>query len=113
MSRLGGADYTFCRASKGDYTFVLLRVKVRNGGVDLPHRAPELELIRHVRNGIGHGNRFDIRDPSRSLLSTLPTIALRGTGVLFDFAGPADLLDVLTSAKIYLKRMGVGDPLRS
>jgi hypothetical protein len=89
-------------------------------------RAPELELIRHVRNGIGHGNRFRIDDPSK--LARFPAhnrlakvrggavleIAahLQGREVLFDFAGPADLLDVLMSVEIYLKRMGVGDPPR-
>ena len=26
-------------------------------------RAPELELVRHLRNGIAHRNRFDIRFP--------------------------------------------------
>ena len=89
-------------------------------------RAPELELIRHVRNGIGHGNRFRIDDPSKlakfpahnrlaqvrggAVLEIVPS--LQGREVLFDFAGPADLLDVLMSAEIYLVRMGVGDPPR-
>jgi len=89
-------------------------------------RAPELELIRHVRNGIAHGNRFDIRDPSKlarfpahnrlahirkgKILEVVPS--LDGQEVLFDFAGPGDFLDLLISAEVYLKRMGVGERLR-
>jgi hypothetical protein len=89
-------------------------------------RAPELELIRHVRNGIGHGNRFRIDDPSKlvkfpahnrlakvrggAVLEIIPS--LQGREVLFDFAGPADLLDVLISVETYLVRTGVSDPAR-
>jgi hypothetical protein len=40
----------------------------RNGYFD---RALELELIRHLRNGIAQGNRFDIRDPNK--LTKFPT----------------------------------------
>lgn len=95
----------------------------RNGYFD---RAPELELIRHVRNGIAHGNKFNIRNPAK--LAKFPahnqlarargkipleiTPALDGREVLFGFAGPADFLDLLTSAELYLTRMGVGEPLR-
>src|ERR1051326_754219 len=89
-------------------------------------RAPELELIRHIRNGIAHGNRFEIRDPSRLArfpahnrfahvrsgrpLEIVPS--LNGCEVLFSFAAPGDLLDLLISTEVYLKRMGVGDRLR-
>ena len=91
-------------------------------------RAPELELVRYLRNGIGHGNRFDIRDPQK--LAKYPahnrlawvrsdkktvfeiTPALHGKPVLFDYLGPGDVLDVLMSVGIYLIRMGNGDPLR-
>lgn len=27
--------------------------------------APELEFVRHLRNGVAHGNRLDSRDPDR------------------------------------------------
>jgi hypothetical protein len=86
-------------------------------------RVPELEIIRHVRNGIAHGNRFDIRNPWRlaeysahnrlahlgtgKLLEVTPS--LNGTPVLFDFARPAEML---VSAEIYLMRMALGKPLR-
>jgi len=91
-------------------------------------RAPELELVRHLRNGIAHGNRFVIRDPQR--LKNLPahnrlawirgdkktvfeiSPMLNGKPVLFDYMGAGDVLDVLASVGIYLIRMGNGDPLR-
>jgi len=90
--------------------------------------APELELVRHLRNGVGHGNRFNITNPA--ILTTHPannslahimsdkktifemTPALHGTQVLFDFMGPGDVLDLLLSVGVYLCRMGNGDPLR-
>ena len=91
-------------------------------------RAPELELLRHLRNGIAHGNRFDIRDPQK--LKSFPahnrlawirgdkktvfeiSPALDGQAVLFDYLGAGDVLDLLMSVGIYLIRMGNGDPLR-
>jgi hypothetical protein len=30
---------------------------------DYLNRVPLLELVRHIRNGVAHGNRFDIRNP--------------------------------------------------
>lgn len=89
-------------------------------------RAPELELLRHMRNGIAHGNRFHITEPRR--LMRFPahnrlawvreaevfeiTPSLDGTPVLFDFMGAGDCLDLLQAIGIYLIRMGNGDPLR-
>jgi hypothetical protein len=44
--------------------------------------APELELVYHLRNGVAHGNRFDIRNLTR--LTILPTTAmLRSTRTRF------------------------------
>lgn len=92
--------------------------------------APELEFIRHLRNGIAHGNRFNIDKRGREQLAKYPahnrlaairgdnqelfeiTPALNGQPVLFDYMGPANVLDVLLSAGMYLIRMGNGDPLR-
>lgn len=92
-------------------------------------RAPELELVRHLRNGIAHGNRFRIDNPSglkkfpahnrlalsRSSLKTDFEISprLNGTKVLFDFMEAGDVLDVLTSVAMYLIRMGNGESLRT
>lgn len=91
-------------------------------------RAPELELLRHMRNGIAHGNRFRIDNPSslarypahnrlawiKSDLNVVFEIdpSLNGTDVLFAFMGPGDVLDLLMSVGLYLIRMGNGDPLR-
>jgi hypothetical protein len=91
-------------------------------------RAPELELLRHVRNGIAHGNRFRLDNPKswlkypahnrlawvRSDLKTEFEIepAHHGIPVLFSYMGPADVLDLLLSVGQYLNRMGNGDPLR-
>lgn len=91
-------------------------------------RAPELELLRHLRNGIAHGNRFRIDNPAS--LAKFPahnrlawirsdtkadfeiTPSIQGQTVLFDFMGPGDVIDILSSVGLYLIRMGNGDPLR-
>jgi hypothetical protein len=81
-------------------------------------RVPLLELVRHLRNGIAHGNAFNIKYPKQ--LANFPahnrdarvktaafeiTPQLHGTQVLFDFIGAADVLDVLMSVEIYLTRI--------
>jgi hypothetical protein len=91
-------------------------------------RAPELELVRHLRNGVAHGNAFRIGNPAS--LQRFPahnrlawvrgdgqaefeiTADLHNRPVLFDFMGPGDVLDLLMSVGVYLTRMGTGDPLR-
>jgi hypothetical protein len=98
-------------------------------------RAPELELLRHLRNGVAHGNRFHfgsgkslkkslerlqrhpahnrlawIRDDNKSEFEIVG--ALAGRPILFDFMGPGDILDLIMSVGLYLIRMGNGDPLR-
>lgn len=91
-------------------------------------KAPELELLKHIRNGVAHGNCFEIRDPSK--LAKHPahnrlawfkspvappfeiTPALHGKPVLFDFMGPGDVIELFQSISWYLLRMGNGDPLR-
>jgi hypothetical protein len=91
-------------------------------------RAPELELLRHLRNGVAHGNTFEIHDlkdledhPAHNRLASIKsdtkavfeiTPNLRKKPVLFDFMGPGDVLDLLMSVSIYLIRMGYGHPLR-
>jgi len=88
--------------------------------------APELELLRHLRNGVAHANLFDIRHPNslrpahnrdawiRSDTNAVFEITpnLQGQPVLFDFMGPGDVLDLISSVGLYLIRMGNGDPLR-
>ncbi len=94
----------------------------QNGYFD---HAPEIELVRHLRNGVAHGNRFDIRYPEE--LKKWPahnhhawvrgaaieiTPELNGTPVLFNFISAGDVLRLLTGVSLYLIRMGNGDPLR-
>lgn len=91
-------------------------------------RAPELELVRHLRNGIAHGNRFRIDHPEK--LERYPahnryawvqsdkktvfeiTQELNGQSVLFDYIQAGDVIDILLSVGVYLMRMGNGDSLR-
>jgi len=92
-------------------------------------RAPELELIYHLRNGVAHGNSFQLDKkalerlanhpahnrltPFRTATSTFEVTPMdRNKPVLFDFMRPADVLDVLSAASVYLWRMGKGEPLR-
>ena len=92
--------------------------------------APELELVYHLRNGIAHGNVFHINHRALDRLRKSPALnrlayvrsgtraefeivaTLEGQPVLFDFIGPADVLDLLMSVGIYLTRIGNGDPPR-
>jgi hypothetical protein len=98
----------------------------RNGYFD---HAPELELVYHLRNGIAHGNRFEIRNRKR--LAKYPAhnrnvwpkrpntpgtfeinTALHGQRVLFDFMQAGDVLEHLAYVSLHLKRIGNGEPLR-
>jgi hypothetical protein len=90
--------------------------------------APALELVRHLRNGIAHGNRFDIRVPDK--LKKFPahnrdvrpknpetgtfeiTPTLHGQPVLFDFMEAGDVLELLNDVSFYLTRMGLAKPPR-
>ncbi len=80
-------------------------------------RAPVLEMVRHLRNGVAHGNRFGFHKPeeleswpahTREAACWTPhpfeiTPDLEGTTVLFDFMGPGDILDLLISVSTYLQ----------
>jgi hypothetical protein len=86
---------------------------------------PLFELVRHLRNGIAHGNRFDVqypvelekypahnhdaafRGPNNSLFEIAPT--LNGLPILFEFMGAGDVLELLCSVAIYLDRIGYGE----
>jgi hypothetical protein len=89
--------------------------------------APELELLRHLRNGVAHGNTFRInlkllakfpahnrlawvRSDSKAEFEITPN--LQNQPVLFDFMGPGDIIHLLMSVGLYLIRMGNGDALR-
>jgi hypothetical protein len=85
--------------------------------------APEAELVRHLRNGIAHRNRFTFKcnviDRKSGKLKypahnrrytealTMREYAidthLAGNAVLFDYGGPADILDILTALGWHLR----------
>ena len=91
-------------------------------------KKPDLEFIRHLRNGIGHGNCFNLRpgEPRRPAFYTGPddrtsapptspysfeiTPTLNGRQVLFDFIGPGDVCQLLQFVSWRLIRIGNGDP---
>lgn len=107
----GEMDRAWCVSS-------LILLGDRLGERDYFDRAPVLEMVRHLRNGVAHGNRFTIRNPSE--LSTWPahtlnaacqsgetfviTPELDGSPVLFDFMAVGDVLDLLVSVSTYLLR---------
>jgi hypothetical protein len=83
-------------------------------------RAPELELLYHLRNSIAHGNKFNLTQDGLVRLRKYPAHnkqakvknaefeiveTLKGKPVLFDFMGPGDVLDLLMSVEIYLTRI--------
>jgi hypothetical protein len=89
------------------------------GRHDYFDHAPVLELVYHLRNGVAHGNQFNItpqgrdrllrngahnRDAKvRSPLGTFFDVTPELTGpVLFDFIGPADVIDLLQSVELHL-----------
>ncbi len=80
--------------------------------------APALELVYHLRNGIAHGNRFNLTATGLERLNQYPAHnreawfkkmtfeiapALNGQMVLFDFMGAGDVLDLLSSVGGQLK----------
>ena len=96
-------------------------------------RKPDLEFIRHLRNGVGHGNRFNLQgaEPRRPAHFTGPdrrfmpdgtttppgqqhtftiTPALNQQEVLFGFIGPGDVCDLLQFVSWRLIRIGNSDP---
>jgi hypothetical protein len=89
-------------------------------------RPPLFELVRHLRNGIAHGNHFEIqnrktlekypahnrdadyRSPTNTIFEITPD--RDGQPVLFDFIGAGDVLDLLHSVGARLQQMGRGEP---
>jgi hypothetical protein len=85
------------------------------------NRCPVLELIRHLRHGIAHGNRFNIKVPESLIkypannFNLMADIALQleikhelnGTKVLFDFLGPGDAYALLQSVHLYLRELSI------
>lgn len=96
-------------------------------------KGPDLEFVRHLRNGVAHGNQFSLRrgEPKRPAHFTGPdqrlmpdgttpspgqahtfeiTRGLQGQPVLFDYVGPGDVYDLLMFVSWRLIRVGNGDP---
>jgi hypothetical protein len=84
---------------------------------------PELELIYHLRNGVAHGNVFNITPAGLTRLAQYPAYnrvldgrekvfyispSLNGQPVLFDFMAAADVIDLLTMAAERLKDLERG-----
>jgi hypothetical protein len=97
-----------------------------------PDAEPEAELVRRLRNGIAHGNEFSIRgnnivDPNTrhlrrpahnrryaqvlSMSEYEVDTHLNGKKVLFDYGGPAAILDILTALGWHLTRTACGFPV--
>jgi hypothetical protein len=107
-------------------TGALLNVGAALMEADYFDHAPELELVYHLRNGIAHGNRFEIRNldrlskyPAHNRLAAVRsdlkttfevTPSLDDQPVLFDYMGSGDVLDLLMSVEIYLCRVADGLP---
>ena len=83
-------------------------------------RAPHLELVIHLRNGVAHsGFRIDhparllthpannFRAPVRSTAGTTFEITPTSQGTVFDFTGPADLIDLFQSVEVHLFSLAV------
>jgi hypothetical protein len=76
-------------------------------------------MVRHLRNGVAHGNRFTLRKPEElarwpahtrdaSCQTTTPfetTLQLDGQPVLFDFVATGDVLDILISVGTHLREL--------
>jgi len=84
---------------------------------------PELELIYHLRNGVAHGNAFNLTKAGKSRLKRYPAYnrplrrreevfhivpTLGGQPVLFDFMAAADVVDLLITAAERLKDLERG-----
>lgn len=117
---------TFERAFLSGALLTLGDALKRRGYFD---QAPELQLVRHLRNGVAHGNRFNIDKHGRQALAQYPahnrlawsksetvifevTPGLHGQEVLWAFMDPGDVVTLLQAVGVYLVRMGNGDALR-
>jgi hypothetical protein len=68
---------------------------------------PELELLRHLRNGVSHGNRFNLHQgqPSRPAHFGSHQLTQQNNGdtVLFEFMSPGDLFSFLDHIEAHLR----------
>ena len=72
-------------------------------------KTPELEFFRHLRNGVSHGNRFNLRrdEPKRParFRGFEITPALHEQPVLFEFISTGDLFDLFDHIKTHLRTL--------
>ena len=91
---------------------------------------PEAEIIRHLRNGVAHGNKFrfdkSVKDATTGRLKDPANTAryaarrgmpvrevethLEGTEVLFAWGGPVAVVDCLSVLGVHLSNVGHGFP---
>jgi hypothetical protein len=82
--------------------------------------APILELVYHLRNGIAHGNRFNLTTSGLNRLNDYPahnrdawfrkmifeiTPRVNGQKILFEFMDAGDVLDLLSSVRAHLSEL--------
>jgi len=72
-------------------------------------KAPVLEFFRHIRNGISHGNTFNLKaaEPRRlaRFRSFEITKSCNGQCVLFEYIKIGDVMDLLDKVKVYLRAL--------
>jgi hypothetical protein len=114
-----GAEAEHARVWIGGALLTLGDAMARNDYFD---RRPLFEFVRHARNAVGHGNRFDIRNPQA--LETYPAYTERGSGegfppvrfeitpdlngqpFLFDFMPDYEVLSLIQRIGIDLSNLG-------
>ena len=74
---------------------------IKNNG--LLNQTPEFEFFRHIRNGVSHGNRFNLRnnEPRRTatFLNFSIDSSLNGTHVVHGYMKTGDILDLIQYIK--------------
>ncbi len=112
-------------------TGALLAVGDALGDNEYFNHEPEAEMIRHLRNGIAHGNRFrfdkgvidkstgELKYPANIFryadLQKMPRheidTNLQNTEVLWNWGGPDAIIDCLTVLGVHLWNVGYGLPI--
>lgn len=71
-------------------------------------KTPELEFYRHLRNALGHGNRFHFSSGEPRRPATFQgreiTAALQGTQAFFNFMAPGDVFELWENLERFLRQ---------
>jgi hypothetical protein len=95
-----------------DYPGLMLQAMVLQIGDALAknnyfEKTPELEFYRHIRNALGHGNRFFFKggEPKRAATFGTRTLTpdLHGQQVFFNYMAPGDILEIWDHISGYLQ----------